>query len=58
MSHAFLKLNGDNVLERAWHNWHIPFDVLECAHSLNKDHCESLFLVTAPGPTDGPCLRP
>lgn len=40
VSHAFLKLSGDNVLERAWHNWNIPFDVLECAHSLNKDHCE------------------
>lgn len=22
VSHAYPKLNGDNVLERAWHNWH------------------------------------
>lgn len=22
VSHAYPKANGDNVLERAWHNWH------------------------------------
>lgn len=32
------------------------FDVLECAPSLNKDHCEPMFLVTTPGPTYEHCL--